>query len=119
MPPRSHSASAPECVADDVKQRRSLLVTTGFDPVVHADLQLRELAGGLSHASVLHGWPDHLSEDALRAFAGNDEERTARTEKKKEAERRETLFNNLRPIGDGSHPFRNALAYRRSTTALT
>jgi hypothetical protein len=58
-----------------------------------------------------------LSEDALRAFAGNDEARKPR--KKKEAERRETLFNNHHPIGDGSHSFRNALAYRRSTTALT
>jgi hypothetical protein len=38
---------------------------------------------------------------------------------KRKAERRETLFRNLRVIGRGSHPFRNALAFRRSTTALT
>jgi hypothetical protein len=45
--------------------------------------------------------------------------RNGKDRNKKEAERRETLFNNLRVIGRGSHPFRNALAYRRSTTALT
>jgi hypothetical protein len=66
-------------------------------------LQLRELGRWIEPASLPHGLPDHFSEDALRAFAGNDEEEKQRKQNK-EAERHQALIRILRVIGRGSHP---------------
>ena len=60
------------------------LVTTGLDPVVHAEVQLRKPFGHSKWASPPHGLPDHRRTKRRRsskAMSGNDEGKKPRKKK--------------------------------------
>jgi hypothetical protein len=79
---RSRGAVAPEFC----KRHFIFLVTTGLDPVVYAEVQLRKPTGKPNY-------PCRRMD--CRIKSGNDE---GKKRKKKEAERRQTLFSSS-PVG--------------------
>jgi hypothetical protein len=98
----------------------SEVVTTGLDPVVHAEAT-RPNAGGKRCASEASAWMPSIGErsDAVlrTAMPGHDEEKNGRTKKirRRNADRRKTLLPWLRPR---PRLKREAHIYRRSTAVL-